>query len=84
VLAQGNYPKRLKVSSIKPVYKSGDKSSPSNYRPISLLPTFSKIFEKVTYERLFDHLNNNAILNEHQYDFLSEVSTEIASHILLN
>ena len=44
----------------------------------------SKIFEKVIYKRLFDHLNNNAILNEHQYGFRSEVSTENASHVLLN
>ena len=46
ILAQGIYPERLKFSLIKPVYKSGDKCSPSNYRPISLLPVFSKIFEK--------------------------------------
>ena len=48
------------------------------------MPAFSKNSEKVIYERLFDHLNNNAILNKHQYDFRSEVSTENASHILLN
>ena len=78
------YPERLKFSLIKPVYKNGDKSSPSNYRPISLLPAFSKIFEKVIYKRLFDHLNNNTTLNKHQYGFQSEVSTENASHILLN
>jgi len=52
MLAQGNYPERLKFSLIKPIYKSGDKSSPSNYRPISLLPAFSKIFGKVIYKRL--------------------------------
>jgi len=69
MLAQGNYPERLKFSLIKPIYKSGDKSSPSNYRPISLLPAFSKIFEKVVYKRLFDHLNNKAILDEHQFGF---------------
>jgi len=84
MLAQGVYPERLKFSLIKPIYKSGDKSSPSNYRPISLLPVFSKIFKKVIYKRLFDHLNNNVILNEHQYGFQSEVSTENASYILLN
>ena len=55
VLAQGNYPERLKFSLIKPIYKSGDKFSPSNYKPISILPAFSKIFEKVMYKRLFDH-----------------------------
>jgi hypothetical protein len=73
----------LKFSLIKPIYKSGGRS-PSNYRLISLLPVFSKIFEKVIYKRLFDHLNNNAKLNEHQSGFQSEVSTENASHILLN
>jgi len=67
--AQGIYPERLKFSLIKPIYKSGDKSFPSNYRPISLLPVFSKIFEKVIYKGLFDHLNNNVILNEHEYGF---------------
>ena len=84
VLVQGIYPERLKFPLIKPIYKSGDKSSPSNYRPISLLPAFSKIFEKVIYKRLFDHLNNNDILNKHQYGFQNEVSTENASHMLLN
>ena len=80
MLAQGIYPERLKFSSIKPIYRSGDKSSPSNYRPISLLPVFSKIFEKVMY----DHLHSNVILNEHQYGFRSEMSTENASYVLLN
>ena len=40
--------------------------------------------KKVIYKRLFDHLNNNAVVNEHQYGFRREVSTEYASHILLN
>jgi len=84
MLAQGIYPERLKFSLIKPIYKSGDKASPSNCKPISLLPAFSKIFEKVIYKRLFDHLNSNVILNEHHYGFRSEVSTENASYILLN
>jgi hypothetical protein len=61
MLAHGIYLERLKFSLIKPIYKSGDKSSPSNYRPISLLPVFSKIFEKVMYKRLFDRLNNNVV-----------------------
>jgi len=65
MLVRGIYPERLKFSLIKPIYKSGDKSFPSNYRPISLLPVFSKIFEKVIYKRLFDNLNSNVILNEH-------------------
>jgi len=84
MLAQGIYPEKLKFSLIKPIYKIRDKSSPSNYRPISLLPVFSKIFEKVIYKRLFDHLNSHVILIEHQYGFRSKMSTENASYILLN
>jgi hypothetical protein len=69
MLAQGIFPEKLKFPLIKPINKSGDKSSSSNYRPISLLPVFSKNFEKVIYQRLIDHLNNNVVLNEHQYGF---------------
>jgi hypothetical protein len=69
MLVHGIYPERSKFSLIKPIHKIADKSSPSNYRPISLLPVFSKIFEKVIHKRLFDHLDNNVILNEHQYGF---------------
>jgi hypothetical protein len=47
---------------VKPLYKKGDKVEISNYRPISLLPTFSKIIEKVIYKRLYSHLNRNNIL----------------------
>jgi hypothetical protein len=45
MLAQGIYPERIKFSLIKPIYESGDKSSPSNYRPISLLmiPSHGKL-----------------------------------------
>jgi hypothetical protein len=69
MLAQDTYPERLKFLLIKPIHKSGDKTSPSNYTQISLLPAFSKIFEKVIHKRLTNHFNSNAILNEHQYGF---------------
>jgi len=69
MLAHGIYPERFKFSLIKPIYKSGERSLPSNYRPISLLPALSKILEKVIYKRLFDHLYNNVILYKHQYGF---------------
>jgi hypothetical protein len=84
MLAQGIYPGRLKFPLIKPIYRSGDKSSPFNYRPISLLPAFSKSFEKVENKRLFGHFNNNAAMNNHQYGFIGEVLTENASYILLH
>lgn len=46
---------------MKPVYKKGVKKNMANYRPISLLTSFSKIFEKVIYVRLLKHIDNNSI-----------------------
>jgi len=51
ILSTGVFPKRLKFSEVKPLYKKGIKAELSNYRPISLLPSFSKIIEKVIYKR---------------------------------
>jgi len=50
MLAHGIYPERFKLSLIKPIYKTGDKSPQSNYRIISLLPVFSTILKKVIYK----------------------------------
>jgi exonuclease III len=84
VIQTGNFPDRLKFSEIKPLFKKGDKSKFNNYRPISLLPTFSKIIEKIIYKRLYAHVNKHNILAAEQFGFREKLSTEVATHILLN
>jgi hypothetical protein len=68
-LARGIFPDRLKFAVIKLILKNGDKCEPSNYRPISLLLSFSKVFERLIYNRLFEHININNILDNNQYGF---------------
>src|SRR5215469_8730390 len=84
MLSTGTFPDRLKYSEIKPIYKKGDKTLITNYRPISLLPVFSKIFEKVLYKRLYYHLTSNSILVKEQFGFRCNSSTETAIYTLIN
>ena len=57
ILSSGIFPTRLKFAEITAIFKKGDKNATSNYRPISFLTSFSKIFEKVIYSRIFYHIN---------------------------
>jgi len=75
-ISTGIFPERLKYSIVNPVYKKGDKTNPANYRPISLLTAFSKVLEKVLYNRLIDFLNNNNLLNPQQFGFRKRLSTD--------
>jgi hypothetical protein len=74
----------LKVSVVRPLYKKGDKTNMSNYRPISLLTTFSKILDKVMYNRLSHYLLTNNILVPEQYGFRKGISTENAAFKLMD
>jgi hypothetical protein len=83
-LTTGIFPNRLKFSEIKPLYEKGDKNSISSCRPISLLTSFSKIFEKVIYKRLHQHVsNNNSLVNE-QSGFRVISTTDKAVYKLLD
>ena len=69
ILTTGVFPERLKFSELKPLYKKGDTTDFSNYRPISLLTSFSKIIEKIIYNRLYFYLTDNNILVKEQFGF---------------
>ncbi|XP_065672237.1 uncharacterized protein LOC136090057 [Hydra vulgaris] len=77
-LGQGIFPDVLKLAKVIPVYKNNDHANVSNYRPISLLSVFSKIFERVIYNRIFDHLTKNNFFYPKQFGFQKNLSTEHA------
>jgi hypothetical protein len=83
-LNEGVFPDRLKYAIVKPIHKKGDKTDVSNYRPISLLTTFSKIFEQVMYRRLRQHLNVNKVITPEQFGFKKNCNTETAIYSLTN
>jgi hypothetical protein len=83
-LSLGYFPDRLKYSNVKPLHKKGDKQNMSNYRPIFLLTSFSKVLEKVKYNKLLQHLNNNKILVDEQFGFRTNSTTHRAIYKLTN
>ena len=80
-LLHGVFPEHLKTAKVIPIYKSGSKSEVSNYRPISLLSIFSKVYEKVMYARLASFFAKNSVIYSRQYGFRPLHSCE---HALLD
>ena len=68
----------MKVAKVIPLYKSGEKNLFNNYRPVSLLPQFSKILEKLFNVRLEGFIDKCNILSENQYGFRKNRSTNMA------
>lgn len=76
-------PDALKRSMVVPIHKSGTKLDKNNYRPISLLSNFAKIFEKCLNSRLIQFLDKNSVLSKNQYGFREGINTELAIAKLL-
>ena len=74
----GMFPNILKIAKVIPIYKSGDKQIINNYRPISLLSPFSKIYEKLLFNRFYKFLDKKSILIPTQYGFRPHHSTQHA------
>ena len=83
-LSSGIFPDRLKYSEIKPLFKKGDKLNISNYRPISVLSSFSKVLEKAVYNQLYDHCRKHNILVGEQFGFRNKLATTDAIYQLIN
>ena len=81
-LNQGIFPDILKIAKVIPLFKADDMNIFTNYRPISILSVFSKVFERVFYNRLYDFLNNEKILYDKQFGFRTKYSTEMALILL--
>jgi len=76
-MAKGEFP-NLKIAQITSIPKITSPNSPNDYRPISILPTLFKVFEKVIYSRLYSFVTSNCILSPQQYGFRTNHSTELA------
>ena len=83
-MAEGQFPCSLKMAKVIPLPKSGTLSDLSNWRPISILPIISKLYEKIVHKRLYEHLTNCGFLSETQFGFRKRHSTVHAALNLID
>lgn len=74
-IASNIFPDQLKVASVVPVHKKGDKSDLNNYRPVSLLPILSKVFEKLLKNQIISFFESNNLFSDSQFGFRAGKST---------
>ena len=77
-MSNGVFPEELKTGKITPIYKKDNEELLENYRPVSTLPVFGKIFEKIIYQRLYSFFVSQGILYENQFGFRKGHSTSHA------
>lgn len=77
-LLLGKFPSSWKRACVTPIFKhKGSSSDPTNYRPISLLPTLSKVFEKLIFQKIYEHISENNLLTEKQSGYRPGHSTHL-------
>ena len=77
-LNKGIFPEDMKIARVIPLYKAGDKNVFTNYRPVSILPQFSKVLQKVFNNRLDNFLEKHNVITDSQYGFRRNRSTSMA------
>ena len=77
-LLEGIFPSELKLANVVPIFKSGESDKVTNYRPISVLSFFSKIFEKIIYNYVVHFMDKNDTIYKHQFGFRKKHSTHHA------
>jgi hypothetical protein len=77
-LSSGTFPHLMKIAKVRPIHKKGQKQEISNYRPISVLPAFSKILEMLIYNRVMSFLKKHNLVSEAQNGFRGKKSTNTA------
>ena len=80
----GQYIECFKVAKVLTIFKKGDTKNVTNYCPISLLPCFSKILERITHSRLYNFLHNRKFFFAQQFGFREKHSTELATTFLVS
>ena len=80
-LESGVFPQKMKIALVILIFKKGDNQDCNNYRPISLLPNISKLFEKLIHNRLSKFLEENKCLFSKQFEFRNKHST---THALID
>ena len=83
-MKEGVFPSELKLAKVVPIFKSGDSSKITNYRPISVLSFFSKVFERVMYNHIIDFIDSLNVLYKYQFGFRHKHSTQQAIITLVN
>jgi hypothetical protein len=78
LISQGVVPSELKKAIIHPIFKKDDPRKLTNYRPISILPLFSKVIEKVMYKRIYHFLTQRNLLYDYQFGFRQKYNTNLA------
>ena len=74
-IKKGYFPQALKIAEIVPIFKKGNRENCCNYRPISILSSFAKIFEKCLHEQFNKFFIKNDLISSQQYGFQKNCST---------